>query len=74
MEHSAFQPTSTVYVNAFSYIENYFSGQKSKVTYILQSDLRGRLPVSLVESCLPSMLVETLNNLQGAIDANLTAP
>ena len=50
------------------------SGRKSKVTYILQSDLRGRLPVSLVESSLPSMLVDTYNNLQAAIDAKLVTP
>ena len=54
--------------------DNYCSGQKSKVTYIVQSDLQGRLPVSLVESFLPSAMVDTLTNLQAAIDAKLIAP
>ena len=54
--------------------DNYCSGQKSKVTYIVQSDLQGQLPVSLVEPFLPSAMVDTLNNLQAATDAKLIAP
>jgi len=50
------------------------SGQKTKAIYIIQSDLRGRLPISLVESSLPSTMVNTFNNLQAAIDAELVAP
>lgn len=49
------------------------SGQKSKTIYIIHTDLRGRLPISLVESCLPSAVVDTLSNLQAAIDAELVA-
>lgn len=72
-------PESTKFVRGWNYPCGTFcfpidNGRKSKVTYILQSDLRGRLPVSLVESSLPSMLVDTYNNLQAAIDKKLMVP
>ena len=39
--------------------------------YMLQCDIRGYLPTSLVESSVPSSMVDLYTGLQAAIDADL---
>ena len=47
-----------------------YSG-KTKMYYMLQSDIRGYLPTSLVDSSIPSSMVDLFKQLKAAVDSKL---
>jgi len=70
VECCATQQTSiTIFGNDTSHCSIY-SG-KTKMYYILQSDIRGYLPTSLVDSSIPSSMVDLFKQLKAAVDSKL---
>ncbi|XP_065912649.1 stAR-related lipid transfer protein 5-like isoform X2 [Dysidea avara] len=68
-------PESSSYVRGWNYPCGMLcyptDNGKTKMYYMLQCDIRGYLPTSLVESSIPSSMVDVYSGLQGAVDAEL---
>ena len=62
--------SNTIFGYEHTLLCSIYSG-KTKMYYMLQCDIRGYLPTSLVESSIPSSMVDVYSGLQGAVDAEL---